>query len=131
MKIYEEISLRNFQFWSGGKESADDFTFEQLDQVEAILEDLYPEGMSDTAINDLFWFEPNTIREWLGMPTEEQEEAKIEIDKYNSDFIDWICENGNLDIDTPEDWEEILEQLEDEDLQAEYQEEEGGAIYDE
>ena len=131
MKIYEEISLRNFQFWSGGRQSADDFTLEQLDQVEAILEDAYPEGMSDTEINDLFWFEPNTIREWLGMPTEEQENTKAKIDKYNSNFVDWICENGNLDIDTPEDWEEILEQLEDEDLQAEYQEEEGGAIYDE
>lgn len=131
MKIYDDISLRNFQFWSGGKESADNFTFEQLDQIEAILEAEYPDGMSSTEVNDLFWFEADTIREWVGMPTEEQKETRIEINKYNSNFIDWVCENGNLDIDDPEDWEEILEQLEDKDLQAEYQEEEGGAIYDE
>ena len=131
MKIYSETSLRNFDFWSGAVDFARELTSEQLDQVEAILEDEYPEGMSDTEINDIFWFEQDTIREWLGMPTEDQEEAKIEIDKYNNNYIDWLCETGNLDYDDPEDWEEILEALEDEDYQEEYKQEEGGVVYDE
>lgn len=131
MKIYSEISLRNFEFWSGAADFANSLTCEQLDQVEVILEDTYPEGMSDTEINDIFWFEQDTIREWLDLPTEDQEETKTEIDKYDSNYIDWICDNGNLNIDNREDWEEILEQLEDEELQEEYKEEEGGVIYDE
>lgn len=74
MKIYSEKSLRNFEFWSGAKENANELTFEQLDEVETILEDMYPEGMDETQINDLFWFDFDTIKEWLGITNEEDEE---------------------------------------------------------
>lgn len=73
MKIYAEKALRNFKFWAGAKENASELTDEQLDAVESILEDIYPEGMEETAINDLFWFEFDQIQEWLGMETEEDE----------------------------------------------------------
>lgn len=67
MRIYTEQSLYNFQFWSGAKQNAEQLTIEQFDQIENILEDCYPEGMDKTAINDLFWFEFETIAEWLGL----------------------------------------------------------------
>lgn len=72
MKIYKEESLRNFEFWSGAKENANELTCEQLDEVETILEDLYPEGMEETQINDLFWFDFDTIKEWLNIMDEEE-----------------------------------------------------------
>ena len=74
MKIYSEKSLRNFEFWSGAKENANELTSAQLDEVETILEDLYPEGMDETQINDLFRFDFDTIKEWLGITDEEEEE---------------------------------------------------------
>ena len=74
MKIYSEKSLRNFEFWSGAKEHADELTSRQLDEVETILEDLYPEGMDETQINDLFWFDFDTIKEWLNITDEEEAE---------------------------------------------------------
>lgn len=74
MKIYSEKSLRNFEFWSGAKENASELTSAQLDEVENILEDMYPDGMSETEINDLFWFDFDTIKEWLGITDEEYEE---------------------------------------------------------
>lgn len=74
MKIYSEKSLRNFEFWNGAKENANELTFEQLDEVENILEDLYPEGMDETEINDFFWFDFDTIKEWLGITDEEEAE---------------------------------------------------------
>jgi hypothetical protein len=40
--------------------------WEQLDQIEGILEDIYPDGITNTQLNDLFWFEPDTLAEWLG-----------------------------------------------------------------
>lgn len=73
MKIYKEENLRNFEFWSGAKENASELTSEQLDEVENILEDIYPDGMSETEINDLFWFDFDTIKEWLGITDEEEE----------------------------------------------------------
>ena len=58
---------------SGAKDNAETLTSEQLDMVESILEDAYPDGMEDTQINDFFWFEFDTIREWLGIEKEEEE----------------------------------------------------------
>ena len=66
MKIYEEKSLRDFEFWSGAKDTVKYLTDEELDQIEAILEDAFPDGMEDTQINDLFWFDDDVIAEWLG-----------------------------------------------------------------
>jgi hypothetical protein len=72
MKITSETSLKNFEFWSGAKDSANELTSSQFDEVEAILEDCYPEGMTDTQINDLFWFDFETIKEWLGIEDEDE-----------------------------------------------------------
>ena len=66
MKIISDISLKDFGFWSGAKDTAEQLTDEQFDQVETVLEDLYPDGMTDTELNDIFWFESNKIYEWAG-----------------------------------------------------------------
>lgn len=66
MKVYTEQSLRDFEFWSGAKDTAKYLTAEQMDTIEAILEEGYPDGMSETEINDIFWFEEDMIAEWLG-----------------------------------------------------------------
>ena len=66
MKIYTEESLRNFEFWSGAKDTVKYLTDDELDTIEKMLEELNPEGMSETDINDFFWFDDDTIAEWLG-----------------------------------------------------------------
>lgn len=66
MKIYTEQSLSNFEFWSGAKDTAQHLTDDDFATIESMLEELYPEGVDDTTINDLFWFEEDTIAEWLG-----------------------------------------------------------------
>ena len=66
MKIYTEDSLRNFNFWSGARDTVKYLTDEELDTIEAILEDIYPDGMDEIQINDIFWFEDDWIAEMLG-----------------------------------------------------------------
>ena len=66
MKVYTEQSLKDFEFWSGARDRAKYLTDDQFDTIEAILEDAYPDGMTDTEINDFFWFEEDTIADWLG-----------------------------------------------------------------
>lgn len=66
MKIYEEKSLTDFDFWSGAKDTVKYLTYDELEQIEAVLEDAYPDGMEDTEINDIFWFEDDWIAEILG-----------------------------------------------------------------
>lgn len=66
MKIYTEQNLRDFEFWSGAKQTAELLTDEELDTIESMLEDIYPDGMSETQVNDIFWFEDEFIAECLG-----------------------------------------------------------------
>lgn len=66
MKLYKEESIHNFNFWSGAADRVKYLTSDELDTLESIIEDAYPDGMSETDLNDLFWFEEDTIAEWLG-----------------------------------------------------------------
>ena len=82
MKIYTEQSLANFKFWSGAETTAQRIWEEQgsegFDQLEAILEDLYPDGIDETDLNDLLWFDADTVYEWLGIEDEEDEDEDDE-----------------------------------------------------
>lgn len=78
MKYTVEDSLSNFKFWSGGKDNVALLSVEQLDTVEETLKEIEPEdGWSDTAINDLFWFDFDTICKWLGYKSAEHLEKGI------------------------------------------------------
>lgn len=85
MKIYTETSLKDFEFWGGAVDTVKYLTDEEMDTIESTLEDLYPDGMSDTEINDFFWFEDDYIAELLGygnfeeiMYRDEEEEEEEE-----------------------------------------------------
>ena len=66
--------MYNFDFLGGAKDNALKLTVEQLHEVEMMLEDIYPDGMSETELNDLFWFDFEQICDWLGIEEEEEEE---------------------------------------------------------
>ena len=57
----------------------------KLDALEAVLEDCYPDGMSTTELNDLLWFDPETVFDWLDIKTDEEEEEK-EYDRFCEHF---------------------------------------------
>ena len=65
MKIYTETALKDFEFWSGAKQTAQYLTDDDFDIIENILEE-EGESYSDTDINDIFWFEKDWIAEMLG-----------------------------------------------------------------
>jgi len=69
MQVYSELSLTNFDFWSGAKNHS--FTYNELKEFEFYLEELYPNGISETQVNDLFWFEEEFICECLSIDFEE------------------------------------------------------------
>ena len=80
MKIYEEKSLSDFTPWAGAVDMYNEVRDAGLlDTLEAILEDLSPDGMSETQINDLLWFEPDLIAEWLGL-TDDEDDVETEDD---------------------------------------------------
>ena len=82
MKIYKDESLRGFEFWSGAENTAQRIWKEQgsegFDHLEAILEDLYPDGIDETELNDLLWFDAETVYEWLGIGDEKENKENEE-----------------------------------------------------
>lgn len=66
MKIWTEDSIRNFNFWSGGRDTVDDLTWEDFDILEPLIGEMFGGEVEDVDLNDFFWFERDTIAEWLG-----------------------------------------------------------------
>lgn len=98
MRIVSEVSIENFEAWSGARDTLNRIIEEgKCNELEAILEDCYPDGMTDTELNDLLWFEPDTVFEWVGIRTEseireELEEAKEELKYLNEEWEDAVSE---------------------------------------
>lgn len=70
MKIWSDVELKHFEFWSGAKETVAslDLSDDQWEELERLMEETASEeGWSDTAVNDLFWFESDTIKAWLNI----------------------------------------------------------------
>ena len=67
MKIISEQKLRYFDFWGGAKEKAKLLSYEELDIIEMELEMMFfPEGLEETKLNDIFWFDDDFIAQILG-----------------------------------------------------------------
>lgn len=66
MRIITEERLFNFDFWGGAVFTASLLEEDDFDSVEVELEDIYPDGISDIEINDIFWFETDFIANICG-----------------------------------------------------------------
>lgn len=68
MLVTTEITINNIydELWSGGRDTLDDLTDEQIETVLDTLETSVAPDFSITDLNDFFWFERDTIAEWLG-----------------------------------------------------------------
>lgn len=66
MKIYYEHYLHDFNFWSGAKDNVKYLTKDDFIAVELVLEGMYPDGIEETDLNDLFRFDIDEISKILG-----------------------------------------------------------------
>lgn len=104
--LYKEISIHDFEPWSGAVN-----TYERLERnnklndLEWLLPELFNGDIEETELNDLLWFEPDTVYEMVGLRTEsniseEIEETESEI-MYITEYIDTLeeeiaeCELGS------------------------------------
>ena len=79
MTITYELDLNRFEAWSGAKETLERIQRDgKCAELENVLEELYPDGMTETELNDLLWFDSETVYEWLGIRSEWQIEKEIE-----------------------------------------------------
>lgn len=74
MKITSEINLSDFKFWSGAEDNAEMLTNTQLDEIGNILEEDYPNGIDETELNDMFWFNFRYVCSLIDFTPNEDEE---------------------------------------------------------
>lgn len=85
MKTFNEnMTLSNFEAWAGAKDTRQTILDANLgDEFDALIEELYPDGLSETQLNDILWFEEDWIYESLGMVPDEEEEGEEEEEEVN------------------------------------------------
>ena len=44
----------------------------KAEQFDSLIDELYPDGITDTQLNDLLWFEEDWIFEMLGIEIDEE-----------------------------------------------------------
>lgn len=68
MRIYEEMDLSKFEAWSDGEYTKMKILDAGKEQdFEMWIDELYPDGLEDTQLNDILWFESDYIYEILGL----------------------------------------------------------------
>ena len=110
MTITYELDLNRFEAWSGAVDTLERIQREgKCAELENILEELYPDGMTETELNDLLWFDSESVYEWLGIRSEEQIEKEIE--EAEAELEDKISDlEFDLDDDlTEEERKDIIE----------------------
>ena len=74
MIIKTEKNLRDFEAWAGAIETKNLILDAGLEgEFENLIEEIYPDGLTDTQLNDILWFDGGWILETLGIEEEEEE----------------------------------------------------------
>ena len=118
MKITKEISLKRFDAWCGAENTLDKIISEgKAEELEFILENLYPEGMDEIQLNDLLCFDPEWCFEAVGIRTEaeiesELKEAEEELESMMNDYRDEIDDEELTEEEKAEIWESYQPDIE-------------------
>ena len=73
MIIKTETNLRGFEAWSGAIDTKNLILDAGLEaEFEMLIDELYPDGLSDIDLNDILWFDSDWILEALGIKEEEE-----------------------------------------------------------
>ena len=74
MKVTTELSLREFEAWSGAVDTKEKIIEAgKAEEFEVMIDELYPDGIDATTLNDILWFD-DWFLEALGITEEEEEE---------------------------------------------------------
>jgi hypothetical protein len=68
MKVYKEINLTEFETWQGATATKEIIIKENKEnQFNQLIEELYPDGIDETELNDILWFEEEYLFEALNI----------------------------------------------------------------
>lgn len=77
MKVFDEMDWYDIYrtAWSGARDTVEKIEDEgKGDEFVFLIEELYPEGIDRTSLNDILWFDDEWVFESLGIKEEEESE---------------------------------------------------------
>lgn len=94
--LIREICLSEFDAWGGAERTLGRLEDAgMVEAFEAILEELYPEGIDETHLNDLLRFEADWVFEVVGLRSEREVERELRDAKDElADLLNDIEEDG-------------------------------------
>lgn len=100
--LYKEMSIYDFEPWSGAVNTYERLEREgKLDELDSLLPDMFSkDDVEETELNDLLWFEPDTVYELVGLPTES--EIREDIEYINERIEDEESAINDLEMDMTE-----------------------------
>ena len=76
------MSMSSYKPWSGAEETYRKIVDNGLwEEFENMLEDIYPDGITETELNDLLWFDSDLCLELVGLKDEEEVEESLDESK--------------------------------------------------
>ena len=83
------MDIGDYHPWSGAVDTFDKIRdADMVDALENYLEDIYPEGLTVTELNDILWFDGDTVLRDLGLSDEEEDEDE------DAEDIDESCKKS-------------------------------------
>jgi hypothetical protein len=94
MLVTEEVDLETFDWYGGAEDTASKLSSSDWANLEQILTDTYPEGMSKTELNDLLRFDAEQVYDMLGIEAGDDEEYDNDPELFTEDthrqaYKDW------------------------------------------
>lgn len=75
------IDLSDYRAWSGAKDTWQKIQDEdKVDEFEQLMEECYPDGLTETELNDILWFDSDWVFEQLGIKDEDEDEDNEDSD---------------------------------------------------
>jgi hypothetical protein len=66
--IIEDLSISDFEAWSGAKDTKQTIIDnDKENEFDNLIEQLYPDGLTDTELNDLLWHDSDWVLGQLGI----------------------------------------------------------------
>ena len=87
MQVTYDLDLNRFDFWSGAVYTAEQFSSAELMQLENYFEEVYGDSVSAGDVNNAFWFEADTLAQYLGYSDFEEV-----VNGKTDPFDEWIDE---------------------------------------
>lgn len=117
-KLEEDVKiflddLSSFVPWSGAVDTWERIKYEgKIDTLNFMLEDMYPEGLSEVELNDLLWHDSDWVLNMVGIEDETEEDTDYEEDEELEESVKPTNKGSQYDVDvSPEEADRLAEGL--------------------